>query len=92
MTHVFTSEMERAFDSMQRAMQYTELSEGFRRMRQVKQQMRHQQRLATPGANRGRFSAEGVPALAGSRGRGLRFYPSAVPPRLAVLWLRLLWH
>lgn len=48
LTHVFTSEMERAFDSMQRAMQYTELSEGSRRMRQLKQQMQHQQQLATP--------------------------------------------
>ncbi len=49
LSHVFTSEMERAFDSMQRAMQYTELSEGSRRMRQLKQQMQHQQQLATPG-------------------------------------------
>lgn len=46
--HVFTFEMEHAFDTMQQAMHETELSEGAKRIRQIKERMQQNQRLAYP--------------------------------------------
>lgn len=40
LSHVFTFEMELAFDAMQHAMYETELPEGAKRIRQIKEQMR----------------------------------------------------
>ena len=48
--HVFTSEIEHAFDAMQHAMHQTELPEGAQRIRQIKEQMRRNQRLDDPAA------------------------------------------
>lgn len=45
LNHVFTTEMERAFDSLQHAMHDIKLSQGSQRIRQLKQQMRAQQAL-----------------------------------------------
>ncbi|GAB3290597.1 DUF2254 family protein [Parasphingorhabdus pacifica] len=48
LNHVFTFEMEHAFDAMQQAMYETELPDGAKRIRQIKEQMRENQLLADP--------------------------------------------
>lgn len=46
--HIFTIEMEHAFNAMQQAMHETELPEGAKRIRQIKEQMQQNQLLADP--------------------------------------------
>jgi uncharacterized membrane protein len=48
LAHVFTFEMEHALNAMQHAMDETELPEGAKRIRQIKEQMQQNQRLADP--------------------------------------------